>query len=40
VDLVLAELRSSPVLGPLEQSGEVKRVGAYYELDTGKVVVR
>jgi carbonic anhydrase len=39
VQHVLTELRKSPVLGPLEKSGKVKLVGAYYELDTGKVVV-
>ena len=39
VDLVLAQLRKSPVLGPLEKAGKVKLVGAYYELDTGKVIV-
>ncbi|GAB2643416.1 carbonic anhydrase [Kribbella swartbergensis] len=39
VDLTLAKLRRSPVIGPLEKSGKVKLVGAYYELDTGKVVV-
>jgi carbonic anhydrase len=39
VQHVLAQLRKSPVLGPLEKSGKVKLVGAYYELDTGKVVV-
>jgi carbonic anhydrase len=39
VQHVLTELRKSPVLGPLEKSGKVELVGAYYELDTGKVVV-
>jgi carbonic anhydrase len=39
VDLVLAQLRKSSVIGPLEKAGKVKLVGAYYELDTGKVVV-
>jgi carbonic anhydrase len=39
VDLVLAQLRKSPVLGPLEKAGKVRLVGAYYELDTGKVIV-
>jgi carbonic anhydrase len=39
VELVLAQLRKSPVLGPLENAGKVKLVGAYYELDTGKVIV-
>ena len=37
---VLAQLRKSPVLGPLEKAGKVKLVGAYYELDTGKVAIR
>ncbi|MEV6288120.1 carbonic anhydrase [Kribbella sp. NPDC051770] len=36
---VLGELRKSPVLAPLEKAGKVKLVGAYYELDTGKVIV-
>ncbi|MFI6826641.1 carbonic anhydrase [Kribbella sp. NPDC050241] len=40
VDLVLAKLRQSPVIGPLGKSGKLKLVGAYYELDTGKVTVR
>jgi carbonic anhydrase len=39
VDLVLAQLRKSTVLGPLEKAGKVRLVGAYYELDTGKVIV-
>ena len=39
VDLVLAKLRQSPVVGPLEKSGRLKLVAAYYELDTGKVTV-
>ncbi|TDO44329.1 carbonic anhydrase [Kribbella sp. VKM Ac-2527] len=39
VDLVLAQLRKSTVLGPLEKSGKVRLVGAYYELDTGKVTL-
>ncbi|TCC25206.1 carbonic anhydrase [Kribbella speibonae] len=34
---VLAELRRSPVIAPLEQSGKLQLAGAYYELDTGKV---
>jgi carbonic anhydrase len=38
--LVLTKLRQSPVIGPLEKSGKVKLVAAYYELDTGKVVLR
>ncbi|ADB32505.1 carbonic anhydrase [Kribbella flavida DSM 17836] len=39
VGLVIAQLRKSPVLGPLEKSGKLTLVAAYYELDTGKVVV-
>lgn len=39
VTLALTKLRQSPVIAPLEQSGKLKVVGAYYELDTGKVVV-
>jgi carbonic anhydrase len=39
VDLTLAKLRQSSVIGPMEKSGKVKLVGAYYELDTGKVIV-
>jgi carbonic anhydrase len=39
VDLVLQQLRNSPVLGPAEQAGKVLLVGAYYELDTGKVLL-
>jgi carbonic anhydrase len=39
VPLALAELRQSPVIGPLEKSGKLKLAGAYYELDTGKVIV-
>ena len=39
VDLVLAQLRKSTVLGPLEKSGKITLVGAYYELDTGKVAL-
>lgn len=38
VGLVLAQLRKSTVIGPLEKAGKVKLVGAYYELDTGKVL--
>ncbi|GAB3923356.1 carbonic anhydrase [Kribbella albertanoniae] len=37
INLVLAELRRSPVIAPLEKSGKLKLVGAYYELDTGQV---
>ncbi|MGW6276317.1 carbonic anhydrase [Kribbella sp. NPDC055071] len=39
VDLVLAKLRQSPVIAPLEKSGKLKLIGAYYELDTGKVIL-
>jgi carbonic anhydrase len=39
VDLVLAQLRKSTVISPLEKSGKLKLVGAYYELDTGKVLI-
>jgi carbonic anhydrase len=39
VDLVLAQLRRSAVIGPLEKSGKLKLAGAYYELDTGKVLI-
>jgi carbonic anhydrase len=39
VDLVLAQLRKSAVIGPLEKSGKLKLAGAYYELDTGKVAI-
>jgi carbonic anhydrase len=39
VALTLAQLRQSPVLGPMEQQGKVKMVGGYYSLDTGKVDV-
>ncbi|GAA0586464.1 carbonic anhydrase [Kribbella sandramycini] len=39
VDMVLGKLRQSPVIGPLERAGKVELVGAYYELDTGKVIV-
>jgi carbonic anhydrase len=38
VTLTLAKLRQSPVIAPLVAAGKVKLVGAYYELDTGKVV--
>jgi carbonic anhydrase len=37
---VLTNLRQSPVIGPLEKSGKLELVGAYYELDTGKVILR
>jgi carbonic anhydrase len=40
VDLILAQLRKSTVIGPLEKSGKLKLAGAYYELDTGKVAIR
>ncbi|WP_241998589.1 carbonic anhydrase [Kribbella sp. VKM Ac-2569] len=36
---VLAELRQSPVIAPLEKSGTLHLAGAYYELDTGKVTL-
>jgi carbonic anhydrase len=36
---VLAKLRQSPVIAPLEKSGQLELVGAYYELDTGKVII-
>jgi carbonic anhydrase len=36
---VLAQLRRSPLIAPLERSGELKLTGAYYELDTGKVTL-
>lgn len=39
VDLVLAQLRKSTVIGPLEKAGKLKLAGAYYELDTGKVLI-
>jgi carbonic anhydrase len=39
VELVLQELRKSPVLGPAEKAGKVLLVGAYYELDTGRVLL-
>ncbi|GAA3541078.1 carbonic anhydrase [Kribbella ginsengisoli] len=39
VELVLAQLRKSAVIGPLEKSGKLKLAGAYYELDTGKVII-
>ncbi|TDD62840.1 carbonic anhydrase [Kribbella antibiotica] len=39
VDLVLAKLRQSPVIAPLETTGKLKLVGAYYELDTGRVLL-
>jgi carbonic anhydrase len=39
VALTLAKLRRSPVIGPLEKSGKLGLAGAYYELDTGQVVV-
>jgi carbonic anhydrase len=38
VTLTLAKLHQSPVIAPLVAAGKVKLVGAYYELDTGKVV--
>ncbi len=39
VDLVLAELRRSPVIAPLEKSGKLTLAGAYYNLDTGQVTL-
>jgi carbonic anhydrase len=39
VDLTLAKLRQSQVIAPLEAAGKLKLVGAYYELDTGRVVL-
>jgi carbonic anhydrase len=39
VDLVLQQWRKSPVLGPAEEAGKVLLVGAYYELDAGKVLL-
>lgn len=35
--LVIAELRQSPVIGPLEKSGKLDIVSGYYELDSGRV---
>ncbi|MET9273371.1 carbonic anhydrase [Kribbella sp. NPDC003557] len=39
VDLTLAKLRRSPVIAPLEKAGRLTLAGAYYELDTGKVIL-
>jgi carbonic anhydrase len=39
VALTVTALRRSPVIGPQEQAGKIKVVGAYYELDTGKVAL-
>lgn len=39
VALILTKLRQSPVIGPLEKSGKLTLIGAYYELDTGKVTL-
>lgn len=39
VDLVLAQLRKSPLIAPLERAGKVTLVGAYYNLDTGEVSI-
>ncbi|MFF0268090.1 carbonic anhydrase [Kribbella sp. NPDC004536] len=36
---ILDQLRRSPVIRPLEQSGKLTLTGAYYELDTGKVSI-
>jgi carbonic anhydrase len=35
--LVVAKLRQSPVIGPLEKSGRLDIVAGYYELDSGRV---
>ena len=40
VDLTLTRLRQSPVIAPLEKARKLELVGAYYELDTGKVTLR
>ncbi|WP_200828435.1 carbonic anhydrase [Mycobacterium sp. 3519A] len=37
VALTLAQLRQSPLLGPMEKQGKFKMVGGYYSLDTGTV---
>lgn len=39
VELVLTQLRKSPVIGPLERSGKLTLAGAYYNLDTGQITV-
>ncbi|MFI5695200.1 carbonic anhydrase [Kribbella sp. NPDC051586] len=39
VTLTLTKLRQSPVISPLEKSGKLKLIAAYYELDTGRVVL-
>lgn len=39
VDLTLAKLRQSPVIAPLVKAGKLELAGAYYELDTGRVVL-
>ncbi|RZU10369.1 carbonic anhydrase [Kribbella rubisoli] len=39
VALTLTNLRQSPVIGPLEKSGKLHLAAAYYELDTGRVVL-
>jgi carbonic anhydrase len=39
ITLTLAKLRQSPVIAPLEKSGKLKLVGAYYALDTGKTTI-
>ncbi|WP_432893849.1 carbonic anhydrase [Kribbella sp. CA-245084] len=39
VTLTLTKLRQSPVIGPLEKSGKLHLAPAYYELDTGRVVL-
>ncbi|MEU4194299.1 carbonic anhydrase [Kribbella sp. NPDC026611] len=40
VALTLGKLRNSPVIKPLEAAGKLTLVGAYYELDTGRVVLQ
>ncbi|MCS6813178.1 MAG: carbonic anhydrase [Cyanobacteria bacterium] len=35
----VAKLRQSPILSRLEKEGKLKIVGAYYDLDTGKVTL-
>ncbi|MET9317961.1 carbonic anhydrase [Kribbella sp. NPDC003505] len=39
VDLTLAKLRQSAVIAPLVKAGKLELAGAYYELDTGRVVL-
>lgn len=40
VTLTLTRLRQSPVIGPLAKSGKLTIAAAYYQLDTGKVVLQ